>query len=284
MQISKFQNFKMLDSHYHIHISLPPTTITPPRLKTLQPLRQRSCKIASTHRPRRKRRPKIITMLRALHHVPKNTALPLLLATLGRIRKSPRLRRIELILVRQRRERSPGIKLPTAPVHVGGPDVPAAEDLVCALHVGPFGQEVALCGGELAVADVALVVERVVFGDELVVAEVGGLEEAPLRAVLPGPADARGILESLAEIAVVGVHCLGSGAVGVEEVVYDVLPLRVFRPACYGVVRAFALRPAFCSARFVRRGVGGEIVAEVSEAVWATVDTVALPKTEGRDE
>jgi hypothetical protein len=65
------------------------------------------------------------------------------------------------------RERAPGVEFAVGPVRVGGPDGPAAEDAVRAVCGGPFGQQGARGVGELAVADVLLVREGVVFGDEL---------------------------------------------------------------------------------------------------------------------
>jgi hypothetical protein len=49
--------------------------------------------------------------------------------------------------------------------------------LVSFLDVGPFGEEGGIGVGELAVADMLCMLERVVFADDLVGAEVCGLEE-----------------------------------------------------------------------------------------------------------
>jgi hypothetical protein len=65
----------------------------------------------------------------------------------------------------QRGQRSPGIKLASRPVDLRGTDVPAAEDLVSAFSVGPGREQGRFGGGELAVADVFLVGQGVVFRD-----------------------------------------------------------------------------------------------------------------------
>lgn len=60
-------------------------------------------------------------------------------------------------------ERAPGVEFAIGPVSVGGANGPAAKLAVCLVDRGPFGEEVAWCIGELTMADVVLVHERVVF-------------------------------------------------------------------------------------------------------------------------
>lgn len=81
-------------------------------------------------------------------------------------------------LTRQRAKSAPGIELTTAPVDVGGPDVPATEVCVGLVDGGPGGQQRERRVRELPVADVGLMLQAVVAGDKLCGAEVGGLEEA----------------------------------------------------------------------------------------------------------
>lgn len=81
-------------------------------------------------------------------------------------------------LAGQRAKSAPGIELTTAPVDVGGPDVPAAEVRVGLVDGGPGGQQRERRVGELPVADVGLMLQAVVAGDKLCGAEVGRLEEA----------------------------------------------------------------------------------------------------------
>ena len=146
------------------------------RLEALQPPIQRLIKEVPARLPKRDRSPEIIAMLRILQHIPKDLILILLLSALGRLGESLRLGSPGL--GRQRRERAPGVEFTAGPVQLRGADVPAAEDGVGAVGLRPFGEEGGFGGGELAVADVALVGEGVVLGDELVGAEVGGLEVA----------------------------------------------------------------------------------------------------------
>lgn len=81
-------------------------------------------------------------------------------------------------LAGQRAKSAPGIEFTTAPVDVGGPDVPAAEVRVGLVDGGPGGQQRERRVGELPVADVGLMLQAVVAGDKLCGAEVGRLEEA----------------------------------------------------------------------------------------------------------
>lgn len=100
-------------------------------------------------------------MLRILQHITENLILVLALSALGR--RGERIRVWCPGLRGERRQRAPGIKLAARPVQLAGADVPAAEDGVSAVGLRPVGEERCLSGGELAVADVALVLEGVVF-------------------------------------------------------------------------------------------------------------------------
>jgi hypothetical protein len=62
------------------------------RHKTLQPPTQRISKVLPTHRAPRKGRPKIKTMLRALHHIPKDHLPRRRLPALRRLLKQLRMR------------------------------------------------------------------------------------------------------------------------------------------------------------------------------------------------
>ena len=145
------------------HYLLPqPPHLMPPllRLKALQPPIQRLIKEVPARLPKRNRRPEIIAMLRILQHIPKDLVLILLLSALGRLGEG--LRVGSPGLGRQRGERAPGVEFTAGPVQLRGADVPAAEDGVGAVGLRPFGEEGRFGGGELAVADVVLVLERVV--------------------------------------------------------------------------------------------------------------------------
>ena len=113
-------------------------------------------------------------MLRILQHIPKQFSLTGLSPTLRRHLRDADARREGLR--RGWGERAPWVEFAVGPVRVAGADGPAAEDGVGAVGAGPVGEEVRGRGGELAVADVVLVAEGVVFGDELSGAEVGRLE------------------------------------------------------------------------------------------------------------
>jgi hypothetical protein len=142
-----------------------PRSMRPPlRPKTLQPPIQSIRKIPPTNRTARIQtlRPKIVTMLRIRHDVPEDFVTVLLIPALRRVCKLPHLGRKRLI--RQRGKSAPRIEFTTTPVRVGRADVPAAEDSVGAVGVGPLGEAVfGRGGGELAVAKVFLVREGVVF-------------------------------------------------------------------------------------------------------------------------
>lgn len=148
------------DSNTPLRLPLSPFTF-PLSLKAPQPPGQRISKVLSTHRSARKRRPEIKAMLRILHHIPKYLTPSLSLSTRGGFSKLPYARRKRLRA--KRRQSAPGVEFAAAPVCVGGADVPAAEDGVCACGIGPGGKEGGGRGGELAVADVALVGEGVEF-------------------------------------------------------------------------------------------------------------------------
>lgn len=74
------------------------------------------------------------------------------------------------------RECAPRVELAIRPVRVRGSNGPAAEDGVGARGVGPVWEKGAGSGGELAVTNIVLMYEGVVFADELVGPEVRGLE------------------------------------------------------------------------------------------------------------
>ena len=116
-------------------------------------------------------------MLRIRHDIRKNLALSSTNATL-RDGLGERLWVWRPGLAGQRAKSAPGIELTTAPVDVGGPDVPAAEVRVGLVDSGPGGQQRERRVGELPVADVGLMLQAVVAGDKLCGAEVGRLEEA----------------------------------------------------------------------------------------------------------
>lgn len=207
-------------------------------------------------------------MLRVLQHIPKNLVLVLALAALGRVREGLGVGREGLR--RQRGEGAPGVELAAGPVQLRGTDVPAAEDGVRAVGARPVGQEGRLCGGELAVADVGLVLEGVVLGDELVGAEVGGLEEAPLGAVLPCPGDAGGVGEGEVEVAL-GRHVLVARARRLHEVVYDADEGLPRAPLVGGEFGPLGLGPAVFAGDLGAHGVRLHVVAEVAQAPWGTV-------------
>lgn len=67
------------------HLRLPRPPLSPLRLKTLQPPRQRIRENAPRHCPTRKRRPEIIAMLRTRQHIAKQLPRRLLVATARRV-------------------------------------------------------------------------------------------------------------------------------------------------------------------------------------------------------
>ena len=71
---------------------------------------------------------------------------------------------------------APWVEFTVGPISVRRTDIPASEDLVGAGGVWPFREEGLGSVGELAVADVLLVLKRVVLGHELLGSKVGGLE------------------------------------------------------------------------------------------------------------
>lgn len=116
-------------------------------------------------------------MLRIRHDIRKNLALSSTNATLrDGLGEQLWVRRPGL--AGQWAKSAPGIELTTAPVDVGGPDVPATEVRVGLVDSGPGGQQRERRVGELPVADVGLMLQAVVAGDKLCGAEVGRLEEA----------------------------------------------------------------------------------------------------------
>jgi len=122
-------------------------------------------------------------MLRIREHIAKQLAWTLRLAT-RRDRVGEQLDAGCKGLCRGGREGAPGVEFAVGPVGVGGPDGPAAKDTVRTVDERPVGEEGARGVGELAVANVALVRKGVELADELIGAEVGGLEEAWVRCLV----------------------------------------------------------------------------------------------------
>lgn len=184
-------------------LSSPPLGVSTPipalGLEALEPLSESIGEVLPADCTGRKVRPEIIAMLRICHCVAEKIPLLGLNTALRCIGESIDLGSEGLSA--ERAECAPGVKFTAGPVHVAGADVPASEDLVGAVCVGPLGQQAARRTGELAMADVGLVLEGVVLRDNLVGAEVCGLEVAPLGAVLPSPAYRTGIREALVQVA-----------------------------------------------------------------------------------
>lgn len=95
--------------------------------------------------------------------VSKHLIIILLVSALGRFRERARSRGPGL--GGQGRERAPGVEFSAGPVGVGGAEVEAAEDFVGEIGAWPLWEGGGARGGELAVADVFLVFEGVVFAD-----------------------------------------------------------------------------------------------------------------------
>lgn len=115
----------------------------------------------------------------------------------------------------QGRKGVPGVVLATAPVDVGWAHVPALGGTVGLLGLRSDGQVSALdAGRELAVAEVLVVLDGLVFGEDRVLGVVDGLIVAPFAAVLPDPADEVRILAGLVELALQGLRLVGLLAVG----------------------------------------------------------------------
>ena len=151
-----------------------PFTLTRP--KALQPRSQRIRKILPADLAAHKIGSEIKAVLRVLERISENPLRAAALAALWGF-----LECLDLgckWLRGQGGKGAPGVVFAPAPVDLRGPDVPAAEFLVCEIDEGPFGEEGARGRWELAVADVALVAEGVVFREELVWAQVCGLEVA----------------------------------------------------------------------------------------------------------
>lgn len=168
-----YKNFMFLLIMYTTPLSLYLTLL---RLVALQPPVKRLVEEVATRLAQRNRGPEIVAMLRVLEHVAENLVLVLLLTALGRLGEGTHARRKGLC--GQRGERAPRVEFTTRPVKLARADVPAAEDGVGGVGAWPVGEEGLWRCGELTVADVGLVLEGVVFGDELVGAEVCGLEVA----------------------------------------------------------------------------------------------------------
>jgi len=114
-------------------------------------------------------------MLRVLEDQTKELVPARLLSTLGHI-----LNDLDALgregLSGSGRESAPWVEFTVGPISVRRTDIPASEDLVGAGGVWPFREEGLGSVGELAVADVLLVLKRVVLGHELLGSKVGGLE------------------------------------------------------------------------------------------------------------
>ena len=146
------------------------------RPKALQPRSQRIRKVLPADLAAHKIGSEIKAMLRVLERISENPLRAAALAALWGL-----LERLDLGRKRLRGqggESAPGVEFAAAPVDLRGPDVPAAEFPVREIDEGPFGEEGARGRWELAVADVALVAEGVVFREELMWAQVCGLEVA----------------------------------------------------------------------------------------------------------
>lgn len=177
------------------------------------------------------------------------------------------------------RQSAPRIELASRPVHVARANVPAAENAVGAVCVGPLRQKRARCVGKLAVTDVVLVLERVVLGNDLVGTEVSRLEVAPLRAVLPCPADGSRVAEALVEIAVTG-DVLLSRACSLQIAVdkrRESLPSGP--PVDYGF-SPLGLCPTLSRSGCVGFGVGFNVVTECAKASRTSIYAIRLPEVE----
>jgi hypothetical protein len=134
------------------------------RLKARQPAAQRVGEVLPRNLSSNKVCSEVVAVLCAGKYVSKNLLLTLPLTALGWRSERLRVSKWEGLL-RERRQSPPWIEFSSTPVHLGWANVPAAEDLVGLGGLGPFGEERGLCGWELAVADVFLVGEGVVFRD-----------------------------------------------------------------------------------------------------------------------
>ena len=251
--------------------------ISPLRLIALQPAAQRISEVLPANRAAREVRPEVIAMLGISHRVPKQILLASLLAALRGLGERVDLGREGLAA--KRAQCAPGVELTTGPVDVAWADVPATEDLVGAVGVGPLGEQAAGRVGELAVADILLVFEGVKFGHDLVGTEVGGLEVTPLSAVLPGPANGGRVGEALVEVAGTS-HVLLARALSLEVAVDEGSKCLPRCPAVNDGLCALGLRPALSGSGLVCLRVGLDVIAEVAEGARTSIYTVGLPKVE----
>jgi hypothetical protein len=252
-------------------------TIATLRLVALQPTAQRIGKVLPADRAAREVRPEVVAVLGIGHCVSEQVLLASLLAALRGLGERVDLGREGLAA--KRAQCAPGVELTTGPVDVAWADVPATEDLVGAVRVGPLGEQAAGRVGELAVADILLVIEGVKLGHNLVGTEVGGLKVAPLSAVLPGPANGRRVGEALVKIAGTS-HVLLARALSLEVAVDEGSKCLPRCPAVDDGLCALGLRPALSGGGLVRLRVGLDVIAEVAKGARTSIYTIGLPKVE----
>ena len=128
-------------------------------------------------------------------------------------------------------------------------------------------------------ADVVLVFQGVVLGNNLVGTKVGRLEVAPLSAILPGPADGGGIGETLVEVAGTS-DVLSSGAFGLHVAIDE---RREVLPGCPSVdyrLCALGLCPSSSRSCGVGLRISLDVVAKGTKASTATIYTIRLPEVE----